>query len=584
MCKSASSTLNLLLLLIVSAPVRAQHQSNVIERGKKATALVEVKTAEGAASGSGFCIDKSGLFITNSHVVRRAGQGKDDVRLVVDIGLKTQRSIRAKVLRTDDGLDLALLKVDADAGLSALELGKEDSLVETAPVVTFGFPFGRQTTVGNEMYPDMTVLSSKITALRKDAGRLEGIQFDGQLNPGNSGGPVVDYAGRVIGVAVATVRGAAMNLAIPVGRLSEFLMAPGLIFEPPPLVYKDRSRLVTWTIKVQPPTPEAKLPEKLSVNVTLAIGVGEPRVFTAQSAGNGIFKVKVTPVPRDPERQVSLDVRAPNGQVTQVQVRDSDVKVGNAKFMLSDLRLLIGGTSPRAQTARGQMVVGPILGLGTVKTKSGKKTVMIDLNQASQIMVQPLDPPAPVQAVEALVEARQGSKVLASVVKRAELAGAPVSRGVAVRIGPNILIVPDRRQMPMTSGSRGPNDDGLVKIGGELSVDGVTRGSGKSIRPPTVEMGEARVGSSAHPDGPIRAFVGHTNGIWCVAMSPDGRRLLTASHDYTVRLWDVETGRQLLVMSGHTDHVKGVAFLPDGARYFWSGRRHSAVVGPRDRP
>ena len=82
------------------------------------------------------------------------------------------------------------------------------------------------------------------------------------------------------------------------------------------------------------------------------------------------------------------------------------------------------------------MVVGPILGLGTVKTKSGKKTVMIDLNQASQIMVQPLDPPAPVQAVEALVEARQGSKVLASVVKRAELAGAPVSRGVAVRIGP----------------------------------------------------------------------------------------------------------------------------------------------------
>ena len=85
-------------------------------------------------------------------------------------------------------------------------------------------------------------------------------------------------------------------------------MAPGLIFEPPPLVYKDRSRLVTWTIKVQPPTPEAKLPEKLSVNVTLAIGVGEPRVFTAQSAGNGIFKVKVTPVPRDPERQVSLDV------------------------------------------------------------------------------------------------------------------------------------------------------------------------------------------------------------------------------------------------------------------------------------
>ena len=71
--------------------------------------------------------------------------------------------------------------------------------------------------------------------------------------------------------------------------------------------------------------------------------------------------MKVTPVPRDPERLVGLDVRAPNGQV--VHVKDGDVKVGDAKFMLSDLRLLIGGSSPRAQTTRGQMVVGPILGL-----------------------------------------------------------------------------------------------------------------------------------------------------------------------------------------------------------------------------
>ena len=51
-----------------------------------------------------------------------------------------------------------------------------------------------------------------------------------------------------------------------------------------------------------------------------------------------------------------------------------------------------------------------------------------------------------------------------------------------------------------------------------------------------------------------------------MAVSPDGRRLLTTSHDYTVRLWDTETGRQLRVFNGHTDHVKGVAFLPDGRR------------------
>ncbi len=352
MLKFCSAAIAALASSVCSVPVAAQHKPEIIELGKKATALVEVKMAEGGASGSAFCVDKSGLFITNAHVVRGAGQAKDSVRLVIDIGRKTQRSLRAKVLRTDDGLDLALLKVDADAGLSALELGKEDALLETAPVVTFGFPFGRRTAVGQETYPDITVLPSKITSLRRDNDRLEAVQFDGQLNPGNSGGPVVDAMGRVVGVAVLTVPGAAINLAIPVGRLAEFLSAPGLDFDPPPLMYNERSRPVTWTIKVQPATPGARLPDKLSVSVKVANGIGDPRVFAAQPAGNGVFKVKVTPVPRDPDRLVDLEVRSPNGQVIPVQVKDVDVKVGDIRFMLSDLRLLIGAPSPCANGPR----------------------------------------------------------------------------------------------------------------------------------------------------------------------------------------------------------------------------------------
>jgi WD40 repeat protein len=556
----------LLLALVASAPVRGQHKPEVIEHGKKATALVEVRMAQGEASGSAFCVDKSGLFITNAHVIGGAGEGKDNVRIVVDIGLKTQRSLRAKVLRADDALDLALLKVDADAGFDALSLGKEEALIETAPVIAFGFPFGGNMVVGEQKYPDMTVLPSRITALRRDKGRLEFVQFNGQLNPGNSGGPVVDEAGRVIGVAVMTVRGAAINLAIPVGRLSEFLSAPGVVFDPPPLAYSDRSRPVTWTIKVQPPTPVAQLPDKLSVNVKIANGIGEPRAFAAQSAGNGIFKVKVTPVPRDPDRQVALDVRSATGQVVQVQIKDGDVKVGDKRLMLSDLRALYGGQMPRAMTSRGQMVVGPILGLGKVRTRVAKKAVTIDLNQASQITVRPLDPPQPVQAVEALVEVKQGSKVLATVLKRADLGGAPRPQAVAVRVGPNIVIVPERMTAPMRPAPRGPNDDALVKLGGVLAVDGIPKGAAKGIRPPTVDIGEARLGTAALAEGAIRTFTGHTNGIWSVALSADGRRLLTASHDFTVRLWDAQTGRQLRVLSGHTSHVKGVAFLPDGLR------------------
>ncbi len=346
--------LALLLALASAGPpdAMAQLKPEVIERGKKATALVEVALADGGATGSAFCVDRSGLFVTNAHVIDGAVEAKGGVRLVLEIGMKSQRSLRAKIVKSDDHLDLALLKVDANDALTALDLGKDDRLTETAPVVSFGFPFGRNLTVRNEQYPDISVTPSRITSLRREAGRLEGVQFDGQLNPGNSGGPVLDESGKVIGVAVATVRGAALNLAIPVGRLAEFLVAPGLVFEAPPLVYKDRSRPVTWTIKVLPPTPAARLPEKLAVAVTIANGIGPPRTVAATSVGNGVFKVKVTPVPREPESRVVLDVRFPNGQSAEVEVNDTDVMVGTTKFVLSDLQFLFGGPAPARKPAR----------------------------------------------------------------------------------------------------------------------------------------------------------------------------------------------------------------------------------------
>jgi S1-C subfamily serine protease len=565
--KTSAAVFAVLFVLIDSAPVRAQHKPEVIERGKKATALVEVTTTEGAATGSAFCIDKSGLFITNAHVIRNSSQAKGAVHVVVDIGLKTQRSIVAKVLRADDGLDLALLKTDANSGLTALELGKDDSLLETAPIITFGFPFGRNTTVRGETYPDITVLPSHITALRRDKGRLEGVQFDGQLNPGNSGGPVVDESGRVIGVAVATVRGAAINLAIPVGRLAEFLTAPGLVFDPPPLTYKDRSLPVTWTIKVLPSKPDAKLPEKLSVSVTVADGISEPRTIPAQAIGNGEFRVKVTPVPGDPDQKVELDIRFPNGQTAQVQVKDAVVKVGNVRFLLSDLQLLFGGATPRAHPRRGGIAQGPIAGLGKVKTKVGKKTVTIDLNEAVQITVRPLKPPPPVQAVEALVQAKQGSRVLATVLKRAELGGAPVPRALAVRVGRNIVIVPADTRPPMVRVPQNPEDDRLLELGGVLSVDGVPRGAGKTIRPPKVDTGTAQAVSPDYDPGPTRKF---ENKIHDVAVGGGGRFLFLTLKD----------ARQLAVFDINTADVIRTIELPSDNALVTAGATALIIASP----
>jgi WD40 repeat protein len=64
----------------------------------------------------------------------------------------------------------------------------------------------------------------------------------------------------------------------------------------------------------------------------------------------------------------------------------------------------------------------------------------------------------------------------------------------------------------------------------------------------------------------LHCLTGHTQEVYAVAFSPDGRRALSGSQDRNVRLWDVETGKELRCFTGHTQEVWSVAFSPDGRR------------------
>ena len=157
------------------------------------------------ALGSGFVVDKDGHIVTNYHVVQGASR--------VEVSFSNQDTVKATIVGTDPSTDLAVLKVDAPArALTPLTLADSDAVQVGDPVVAIGNPFGL----------DRTVTAGIVSALQREVRSPNNytidhvIQTDAPINSGNSGGPLIDAQGRVIGVnsQIETASGGGGNVGI----------------------------------------------------------------------------------------------------------------------------------------------------------------------------------------------------------------------------------------------------------------------------------------------------------------------------------------------------------------------------------
>jgi S1-C subfamily serine protease len=207
---SYSRTITSVVGQVAEAVVHIQVQKPVNDRRSREPKLMP-------GSGSGFIISTDGFVVTNNHVIELA----EDIRVALADG----QIVNAELKGADPSTDIAVLKIDG-TGLKALTFADSEQLQPGQIAIAIGNPLGLQHTV------TAGVVSALGRTLRANNGRLidDIIQTDASLNPGNSGGPLVNSLGQVIGVNTATIA-SAQGLCFAVSSNLAAFVAGKLIME-----------------------------------------------------------------------------------------------------------------------------------------------------------------------------------------------------------------------------------------------------------------------------------------------------------------------------------------------------------------
>ncbi len=294
--------------------------------------------------GSGFVFDERGYVLTNYHVVARGSR--------IQVSFDDGSDYTAKVVGTDPGGDLAVLKIESDRKFPAAPLGSSAELMLGEPAIAIGNPFGLNQSVSVGV---VSALHRTVPEERRSY--YDFIQTDASINPGNSGGPLLDGDGNVIGVCSAIYANAqGIGFAIPIDRalrVARELQRSGELAES------------WWGFDAEslPAQAAAALGARSGALIT-RIEEGSPAEKAGLRRGDAVVRVEASPV-RDPDelrfllRDVPLGTRIALGIVR-----------GKEKAFESRTGLKLAELSAREAHEAGYETRKPVLSVKSVERGS----------------------------------------------------------------------------------------------------------------------------------------------------------------------------------------------------------------------
>ncbi len=203
-----------ILLMLISLPVLSfgklgKSAVSIYEEINPAIVMVDSQLSDGLSCGTGCIIDKSGVILTSAHVI--------DVGKSVVVTTNNGQNYSAKVLkRLGENKDIALLKIDAGKDLKTVKLGNSEKVKVGEKVLAIGNPFGFSGTLTQGIVSRIDYAKNRI-------------QTDAAINPGSSGGPLLNAKGEIIGINQAiynpdnNISNIGIGFATPINLVKEYL-------------------------------------------------------------------------------------------------------------------------------------------------------------------------------------------------------------------------------------------------------------------------------------------------------------------------------------------------------------------------